>query len=122
MLTYSIGKEIKVGDYIRTKEWGIAKVDKIDNGKVTFIKNKNNRRTHYFTQIGEPSENLINLIEVGDYVNRHLVVEISKNVYNQKVIITEVDGKDGAIRRHYLERSIKSIVTHEQFKLVEYEV
>ena len=35
---------------------------------------------------------------------------------------TEVDGKDGAIRHHYLERSIKTVVTHEQMQSIEYKV
>lgn len=68
------------------------------------------------------SDKPIDLIEVGDYVNGHLVVEISKNAYNQKIVITEVDGKDGAIRHHYLERSIKNVVTHEQFESIEFKV
>ena len=115
--------EIKVGDYVRTK-----------NGKIRTVKNTvaqyyitdrlNISDNNQFTKedIVKHSKNIIDLLEVGDYVNGHLLVELSENVYNQKLVTTEVDGKDGAIRHHYLERGIKSIVTKEQFSSMEYKV
>ena len=110
-------EEIKVGDYIRTKQWGIAKVAKIDEkGKCTYIKNKNNRITHYFEQIGRISPNIIDLIEVGDYVNGY------------KVRATYLDGEKHYIKLDVLDdirvydMNIKSIVTHEQFNSIKYEV
>ena len=106
--------EIEVGDYVRTEQWGIAKVHKVDNGKVTWIKNKNNRATHYFTQLGEPSKNIIGLIKKDDYVNGYKVDFVEDNwiVYNRnhpKYI-------------NILADDIKSIVTKEQFESMEYKV
>lgn len=106
--------EYEVGEYYRTKNGEILKI--VDLDEYGFLVDK------FYYQIVKHSKNIIDLVEVGDYVNGHLVVEISKNAYNQKLVITEVDGKDGAIRHHYLERSIKNVVTHEQFESIEYKV
>ena len=104
-------EEIKVGDYIRTKQWGIAKVAKIDEkGKCTHIKNKNNRITHYFEQLGKTSPNIIDLIEIYDYVNGELVVSVSEE---------SVEIGEGW---HVQVKDIKSIVTHESFNSIKYEV
>ena len=118
--------KIKVGDYIRTKEWGIAKVNKIDNGKVTMIKNKNNRTTHYFTQLKEPSQNIIDLIEEGD------VIVLRNNKKYEVLKISWSKSKGTHIHIVYplrmyggidiFENDIKSIVTKEKFKSIEYEV
>ena len=58
-------EEINVGDFIRTKQWGIVKVAEInEKGKCTHIRNKNNRITHYFEQLGRTSPSIIDVIEV----------------------------------------------------------
>lgn len=109
-------EEIKVGDYIRTKQWGIAKVAKIDEkGKCTHIKNKNNRITHYFEQIGRTSPNIIDLIEVGDYVNGYKVIDVKEFVF------TTIE-QNGLKTHHKQCVTIKSIVTHESFNSIKYEV
>ena len=110
--------EIKVGDYVRTKEWGIAKVNKLDNGKVTFVKNKNNRTTHYFTQLKEPSSNIIDLIEVGDYVNGKKIERINDyGDFKRADFNLDYDDCDAVYNE-----SIKSIVTKEQFSSLEYKI
>lgn len=106
--------EYEVGEYYRTKNGHIFRI--VDLDEYGFLLDK------FYYQIVKHSKNIIDLVEVGDYVNGHLVVEISKNAYNQKLVITEVDGKDGAIRHHYLDRSIKTVVTHEQMQSIEYKV
>lgn len=112
-------EEIKVGNYIRTKQWGIAKVNTVSNGKCIQIKNKNNRVTHYFEQIGSPSSNIIDLIEVGDYVNGHLVIAVDREKLEVSIencmYGSDYEDINGNI-------DIKSIVTKEQFKAMEYEV
>lgn len=119
--------KIEVGEFVRTKRGTIHKIERRDRDKHLLIDTAY-LGARYFTYIEEKedivkhSKNIIDLIEVGDYVNGHLVVELSKNVYNQKLITTEVDGKDGAIRHHYLERSIKTIITKEQMASIEYKV
>jgi hypothetical protein len=108
-------EEIKVGDYIRTEQWGIAKVAKVDkNGECTYIKNKNDRLTHYFTQIGNTSPNIIDLIEVGDYVNGCEVVDVLKNARSVHI--------DDFLDPQLFEKDFKSIVTKEQFNSIKYNI
>lgn len=57
------------------------------------------------------SKNIIDLIEVGDYVNRYPVVEVD-------AFKDWVDIGDEVLR----ERDIKSIVTKEQFASMEYKL
>ena len=64
-------------------------------------------------QIIKASHNIIDLIEVGDYVNGHVVIDILTNSveteYLNQSIIYEVED-------------IKSIITKEQFESNEYVV
>ena len=115
---------VEIGEYVRTRAGHFYKITRIDeNGLIYWNKIQCGWSMEQLKDIVvKHSKNIIDLIEVGDYINGHLVVEISKNAYNQKLVITEVDGKDGAIRHHYLERSIKNVVTHEQFESIEYKV
>lgn len=119
--------EIEIGDWIRSKDGFIGKVrrityDDMEKSNYYICEKDNVMASNYLENIAKHSKIISEIVEVGDYVNGHLVVEISKNVYNQKLVITEVDGKDGAIRHHYLERSIKTVVTHEQMQNIEYKV
>ncbi|MDD6757208.1 MAG: hypothetical protein PUE33_04000 [bacterium] len=125
-------KELKVGMYVRT-ETGIAKIEEItgdrteiyfncDTGlSISFIKKD-------FTQeemadFYKHSHNIIGLIEVGDYVNGELVVQVSDDkgwVFTEPVYFDEHRGEE----RHYCYNNseIKSVVTKEQFNSVKYEV
>ena len=69
------------------------------------------------------SHSLIDLIEVEDYVNGELVVQVSDDkdwVFTEPVYFDEYRGEE----RHYCYNNseIKSIVTKEQFESVKYEV
>ena len=64
------------------------------------------------------SKNIIDLIEVGDYVNGHLVID-KKNDEGRMEISLE---SDHLIYYYIEEKDIKSIVTKEQFKQIQYEV
>lgn len=113
--------EIEVGDFVRTKNNGIKRIDTIFENKTV---NKYGYETgsdwdgkwysHIKkTEIVKHSKNVIDLIEVGDYVNGKYVEEI--NQYEAgKFIITLL-----AIIH---ENDIKTIVTKEQFKSMEYKV
>lgn len=124
--------EIKVGDYIRTYKGDIAKVigyiksihyNTSYNEDCTFINYEVDRLCDGSLEIAECdiknySSNILNLIEAGDYVNGNLVIETNGKVIN---IFTE-----NAYKSHYLcifePEKIKSIVTHEQFRNIEYEI
>ena len=108
--------ELKPNMYVRTKK-GIFQ---ITNDK-TFIENKieyiavNGRYTCIdVNAIIKASNNIIDLIEVGDYVNGGQVRE-------KKEDYIRISG--GNFMFQYLkENEIKSIVTKEQFEVIKYEV
>lgn len=109
-------EDIKVGEYVRTKSGNIGKVLDITN--VTMQKRKkylikwNISKAYYITaiRIVKHSKNIIDLIEVGDYVNGFYVIN---KPFNQR-IHTEFDD--------FFEEDIKSVVTKEKFDSIKYEV
>ena len=95
--------ELEVGMYVRTL-----------NGKLWIIKSQRAISGHK-KDIINASYNIIDLIEVGDYVNGSYVEGfIEKNKFQNKLIITEAGMIDN--------NDIKSIVTKEQFENIEYKV
>lgn len=111
--------ELEVGMYYRYKGI-IGKYYKPDLGKAYFT----NQHKYTWNEIangGKFSHNIIDLIEVGDYVNGELVVDklqtpcrIGKQ--GKKFIFT----KNMNIGEGYFEEDIKTIVTKEQFASMEY--
>ena len=102
---------MKVNDYVRTKEFGINKVKWFDNEEPIL----ENGFTALQSSGYKSSPNIIDLIEVGDYVNGLKVQEVNNEI---KGFGTIVFDKDNSIMEDY----IYSIVTKEQFKNIEYEV
>ena len=112
-------EDIKVGEYVRLEGGYIRQYIKrsLDNH---IILDKAVQGFNYLTSVEEKekiikhSSNLIDLIEVGDYVNGKLIhkVDIGKNyayIYYGNC-------------KTFTGYQIKSIVTKEQFKSVSYEV
>ena len=117
-------EKIKIGYYVRfrtlSNEVKIRKIIKIDNN--IYELDKNEVTTDKYI-IGEPSESIVDLIYVGDYVNGEFVIQVSPEmgwVFTQPTYFDEHRGEE----RHYCYNSyeIKSIVTKEQFNNVRYEV
>ena len=114
---------MKVGEYVRTR-WGcIAKFEGINEEFYEFdniiMDESSAVREELFVDIVEKSSpNIIDLIEVGDYVNGsyiYSIVEENKNTGQPRVLFTEEDGVLGS-------GEIKSIVTKEQFERMEYRI
>lgn len=111
-------EEIKVGEYVRLDDGTIGKYQINKNWINVVETNDKDIGFDIEKDIIKHSFNIIDLIEVGDYVNGHKILEIKQNVesglrylmYNYVPIKYYVERKD----------SIKSIVTKEQFKSVEY--
>ena len=111
---------MEVGDYVRTKHLGgsIEKIIEIIPKEKTedLVKrcitdiSKVYMQSITEEQIIKSSSNIIDLIEVGDYVNGYYVIN---KPFNQR-IHTEFDD--------FFEEDIKSIVTKEQFESMEYKV
>ena len=116
---------MKVGDYVRTR-WGcIAKFEGIHEKFYEFdsiiMDESSAVREELFVDIVEKSSpNIIDLIEVGDYVNGHRIEEISINKYDVKVLYYEIPSDYGY--EEMLAKQIKSIITKEQFESMEYKV
>jgi hypothetical protein len=102
--------ELKEGMYVRTKEFGIQKVKWFDNEEPIL----ENGFTALQSTGYKASNNIIDLIEVGDYVNGLIVNDI----------VTDVDGTKTfnlfKQSSYFGNEDIKSIVTKEQFKSMEY--
>lgn len=123
--------EIKVGDYVRLDRCqGINKIDEYDEytneyilediigdeyGDETWILNKED--------IIKISSDIIDLIEIGDYVNGYLVTLISKDAYGRPLVfVGQRYVEENGFYRSYYNQEIKSIVTKEQFNQMEYKI
>ena len=103
---------MEVGDDVRTKKGIIGKIKAIDNQTELEDLYLVKRRWYYKEDIIKSSLNIIDLIEVGDYVDRLRVVDkeedyIVVETFDERIII-------------YKQDTIKSIVTKEQFERMEY--
>lgn len=136
--------KLEIGMYVRTK-CGIAKIIDIICGQDIKFDNdnifeNNDDKTHhmydgvskndYFFKheiVGEPSFDIIDLIESGDYVNGEKVLETNCNWEyiddDSDTGVNEVyDGLQLEKNRIYFEYEIQSIVTKEQFEKMSYKI
>lgn len=115
--------KLEVGMFVRTDKTGIKKIYKIDNNKTKYkyLYKLKNQDDDGYIDLGILSDNniikasfdIIDLIEVGDYVNGREVIDIKlKCDETVKCLITH--GYD------ITNEMIKSIVTKEQFEAMEY--
>ena len=132
---------MKVGDYVRTEYGVITKIDKIVNfeqenqkpylnfkNMLVWTENDSNVAGSRGIII-KSSPNIIDLIEVGDYVNGIKITSVydddkEANDYNlkhKKCLGTNVYDEDYQEKLIY-EEDIKSIVTKEQFESMEYRI
>ena len=117
---------MKIGDYVRTKSGEITKITKVSiNEVLNEVNTENEVYTEYWKRkanclhIGtdwKTSPNIIDLIEVGDYVNGHRVIDFILENGKRKGIIVDADIWGFDIDE------IKSIVTKEQFESMEYKL
>ena len=118
--------KIEVGEYVKTKR-GIGKILEIKTvqpkmyGKhdVVYLIDKSPHMYISDIEFIKHSKNIIDLIEVGDYVNGMLVTEISKN---HKVINICFYNGLYANNLTLVEADIKSIVTKESCESLEYRI
>lgn len=118
---------MKVGDYVRTK-YGIGKYidDEVKSLRIividSYIANDHNegyKNVITRDEIIKSSPNIIDLIEVGDYVNGVEVIGFEKDNFNDEYLQC---GVGDYVVCTYYETSIKSILTKEQFESMEYKV
>lgn len=116
--------EIKVGEYVRTKDGVIAKLDYVEEEFYYFdnyLYREYEDEIDFLTveqlpeYITKHSPKIIDLIEVGDYVNGKEIHEIDE----QRKRLYSYERDDYHI---FNERDIQRIVTHEQMEEMEYKV
>lgn len=120
--------KLEVGMYIRTKYCGICneiairkiiKIDKINNNWFYIDKNVCDIYKDYTNKLNtvnveKASFNIIDILEVGDYVNGYYVEDVLKTFVNVAV------GSNYFQSPTIYEKDIKSIVTKEQFENMKY--
>lgn len=116
---------MKLGDYVRTKKGIIGKIKLIDNQTELEDLYLVKRKWYYKEDLIKSSPNIIDLIEVGDLVNGMKVTGIGGTYHGRKDKAIRCDycvnKKTGKWTMIY-DDEIKSIVTKEQFKSMEYKV
>lgn len=125
-----MGNKIKAGEYIRTKAGEIGVIGFPDEEENMFEQKQfewySNGKSYNLIkeyEVIKHSKNIVDLIEEGDYVNGIKIYSVKKGIgYGDK-------GQEGIIiNKIYCNckfiptENIKSIVTKEQFKNIEYEV
>lgn len=107
--------EIQVGEYVRTDKGLIDKIIGFNGALILFEKDSMCQYTDV-NDIAKHSFNIIDLIEVGDYVNGELVIGTAKNNFETLYICLK------GIKTIHTSDDIKSIVTKQAFESIKYEV
>lgn len=104
--------DIGVGDYVRTNDGRIFRVYKIDNknSKYTLYSDEFTRPINY--KVTKHSKNIIDLIEVGDFVNGNIVTD--KYLFAGEMPVVETSGVE-TNAKCLCEKDIQLILTHEQY-------
>lgn len=121
--------KIEIGEYIRTKQGYIAKVEDIVENVIKVIMCDSDIYSDYeiapvlvgeeqIKLITKHSFNIIDLIEIGDYVNGHKVVKV-KSMIEGKL---EVEAQAFLGKYFISYEDIETIVTKEEFNSVMYKV
>lgn len=115
--------DLKVGDYVRTK-YGISQYKYYDTsrGRLLCIPVKDDSQGIFanIEDIIKASDKLINLIEVGDYVNGKKVIDKWEEPFGEFVgqIFIKLEGEETIPTL----RKIETIVTKEQFEQTAYKL
>lgn len=120
--------EIEVGDFIRDNEGIIGQIkrielDNIDKSLIWYVFDRKMPDINIIKEvyINKPyivkhSKNIIDLIEVGDYVNGYKVISIDTNAPNNCKECIELD-RNNAYEYQWISRNeIETILTKEQYQ------
>ena len=123
--------KLKTEEYIRTYEGIIGKIledeDIAENGvyiDTTFLDDYADETNFVkYEDIKKHSFNIIDLIKEGDYINGIKIYSLKKGIgYGDKEQEVVIINKNFCNCKFIRTEDIKSIVTKEQFKNIEYEV
>lgn len=118
---------IELGEYVRTKQGDITKITRfceLEFNKVRINSIVGEDGCLYGNPdkvVKKHSKNIIDLIEPGDYVNGKYVYKNGEDFGGEKCLHME-SSEVYACEDFLYEKDIKSIVTKQQFRNMEYEV
>lgn len=120
--------ELKENMYVRTKDGYISQYKYYDYdigegliGKLLCIPLSNGTFAN-IENIKKFSYNIIDVLEVGDYVNGNKVIEIEKNYKFIDGTIRDILWTDTKMQKAIWDETIKSIVTKGQFEQIAYKM
>lgn len=115
--------EIECGEYVRTRAGHFYKITRIDeNGLIYWNKIQCGWSMEQLKGIVvKHSKNIIDLIEVGDYVNGYKVIGVTLDPAPSGKCV-DIDCDKPSYESYLFEEQIYSIVTKEQFASMEYKV
>lgn len=127
--------ELKEGMYVRTKYndfcnmVAIRKIDEIDDDGSFWIDDYiidtfgDEQDKLHEEDIEFTSEDIVNVIKPGDYVNGYLVTTVSKDAYGETIVfVGQRLIEEAGYYRSYYSKDIKTIVTKEQFENMAYKI
>lgn len=115
---------IEVGEYVRTINKGIRRIDSIDNNKTvnkylyfTGIEDFEGKEYKIIkkTEIVKHSKQLIDLIEVGDIVNGYRVINVINEVPCPNGKCVDIDSSKDSSECTLWENDIQTILTKESY-------
>ena len=121
--------ELKENMYVRNCYGRIAKIEDIEDNIaycdnwlyqryeefITFIDLNNEKDINKITKV---SYNIIDILEIGDYVNGYPIYEIVEYENDTRAIVIADDNKSIIWKK----QNIKSVITHEQMEQMAYKV
>ena len=113
---------IEVGEYVRINNdfrliaLGIGEVIKINKDTIYVKMNFELPFAFKIENIAKHSKNLIDLIEVGDYVNGYKVISIDTNAPNDCKECIELDRNNAYEYQWISKNEIKTILTKEMYE------
>lgn len=112
--------ELKENMYIRTKDGYIDKILKLNESYVKGVSQKDDFYAYDIDNIVKASYNIIDILEVGDYVNGKKIINvILEDICGNEILDNQhIFTKDGEI----FENEIETIVTHEQMEQMAFKV
>lgn len=116
---------MNVGDYVRDHIYGIGKIIKCYDNELEIVFKKSRIKTSvssYFEfNLNKSSPQIIDLIEVGDYVNGKKVIDVYSDYifdYSEEFRVIRFSETDILHNSEHIE----TIVTHEQMEAMQYRV
>jgi hypothetical protein len=130
----SIGEdEISIGEYVRTETGHVGKLNKIstyiiNNKDKTLFSTNFGNKTYFisYKDIIKHSFNIIDLIELGDYVNGYMVLEKFTDPFIKvkkiRVDFINRNWQGDCSDETYSNDEIETIITKEQIKKIEFRI